>query len=82
MVGDLALIYHICKSETCKSMFITTNAINSHPDFKVEFPLDEAVALRDLKGEFAKGHQRRYVPFSWRGQVGAVGGVDFIMKAN
>jgi len=80
MVDDLALIYHICKSETYKSIWATIDAINSHPDFKIEFPLDDADALRDLEGEFAKAHQRRYGSFSWRGQVGAIDGVDFAMK--
>ena len=80
MVDDLALIYHISKNEVYSSLWSTIDAINTHPDFDIKFPLDDADALREIEREFAEAHRRRYKSASWRGQVGALDGVDFWQK--
>ena len=80
MVDDLALIYHISKNEVYKSLWATIDAINDHPDFKIQFPLDDVEALQKLELEFALAHERRYGSLSWRGQVSAVDGVDFSIR--
>jgi hypothetical protein len=58
----------------------TIDAINEHPDFAIKFPIDDPDALKDMESEFARAHQRRYKSWSWRGNVGAVDGVDFAMR--
>ena len=66
MVDDLALIYHISKNEVYSSLWSTIDAINTHPDFDIKFPLDDADALREIEREFAEAHRRRYKSASWR----------------
>ena len=80
MVDDLALIYHISKNEVYKSLWATIDAMNKHPDFKIQFPLGDVEALKKLELEFALAHERRYGSLSWRGQVSAVDGVDFSIR--
>lgn len=61
-------------------MWATIDAINGHPEFDIQFPIDDAETLKGIELEFALAHQRRYNSASWRGQVGALDGIDFSMK--
>jgi hypothetical protein len=75
-VTDLSLIYHISKRECYAALWTTVDAINGHPDLAISFPIDDPVQLAEMEIEFAKAHQRRYRSLSWRGQVGAIDGID------
>ena len=79
-IEDIRLIYHVSKMECYRCMWRTIDAINEHPDLQIEFPIDDPDALRDMESEFARAHFKRYGSFSWRGNVGAIDGIDFAMK--
>jgi hypothetical protein len=75
-VTDLALLYHISKRECYASLWAAVDAINKHPDLAISFPIDDPEQLSRMEMEFAKAHQRRYGSASWRGEVGAIDGID------
>ena len=56
------------------------DAINDHPDFDVSFPIDDTEQLKEIELDLALAHQRRYGSMSWRGQVGAIDGIDIKQK--
>jgi hypothetical protein len=76
-VLDMSLIYNISKVECYHSMWRTIDAINALPELAVYFPIDDKSKLQEIEIEFAKAHERRYKSMSWRGQVGAIDGIDF-----
>ena len=79
-VTDLACCYHISKREVYSSLWLVVDAINDHPDFDISFPIDDTEQLKEIELEFALAHQRRYGTVSWRGQVGAIDGIDIKQK--
>ena len=72
---DIRLVYHVSKSECYKCLWAVIDAINDVPELDISFPEDPAI-LREIELEFAMPHNRRYGSMSWRGQVGAIDGVD------
>lgn len=72
---DLKLIYDVSKSFVYDSVWAVVDAINNR--FSVEFPIDDEEKLRVLEAEF---RARARCP-GWIGQVGALDGVHFAMKA-
>ena len=77
---DLALIYHLSKNECYRTIRRTIDAINACPELKFFFPIDDADKLKELELEFARAHFRRYGNWSWRGQVGAIDGIDISQR--
>lgn len=77
---DLLLIYHISKSECYRTIRTTIDAINGCPELKFSFPFDDKEKLRKLEWEFAQAHFNRYGSYSWRGQVGAIDGIDISQR--
>ena len=79
-VIDLACCYHISKREVYSSLWLMIDAINDHPDFDVSFPIDDTEQLKEIELDLALAHQRHYGSMSWRGQVGAIDGIDIKQK--
>ena len=74
-VLDLFLIYHVDQSYVYDCVWLVVDAINER--LKVEFPLLDVPKLRVLEAEFRAASRGGI----WRGQVGAVDGVHFAMRA-
>ena len=79
-VIDLSMCYHISKRECYSSMWATIDAINGHPEFLIEFPIDDVGKLQQIELDFALAHMRRYGSVSWRGEVGAIDGMDISQR--
>jgi len=75
-VLDLMLIYKISKRACYAALWTTVDAINQHPELAISFPIDDPELLKEMEMEFAKAHERRYGSLSWRGNVGAIDGID------
>ena len=78
-VCDLQLIYHVSKTECHKSLWRAIDAINQLEELEIKFPTD-VEDLNKIEVEFAAAHKRRYGSYSWRGQVGAIDGMDIAQR--
>lgn len=74
------MCYHISKRECYSSMWATIDAINGHPEFLIEFPIGDVGKLQQIELDFALAHMRRYGSMSWRGEVGAIDGMDISQR--
>ena len=72
---DIKLIYHVENSYIYDSVWSVVDAVNKH--LKVEFPIDDVQKLQVLEAEFRAASRGGI----WEGQVGAVDGVHFGMRA-
>ena len=72
---DLKLIYHVSTSFVYDSIWLVVDAVNKN--LKMELPLDDTDKLATLEAEW---RARARCP-GWVGQIGALDGVHFPMKA-
>ena len=72
---DLKLIYHVSTSFVYDSIWLVVDAVNKK--LKMEFPLNDTDKLATLEAEW---RARARCP-GWVGQIGALDGVHFPMKA-
>ena len=73
---DLKIIYDMSKEMVMRCVWKVVDAINCHLD-NINLPLDDVHALAAIEADFAAGTRGGF----WRGQVGAIDGVHFKMKA-
>ena len=72
---DLKLIYDVSKSYVYECLWCVVDAVNKV--LEVEFPIDDPQKLSKLEAEFRAASHGQI----WKGQVGALDGVHFPMKA-
>ena len=77
------MIYWIHSSECRRSLWRVIDAIHNCSELAIsDNCFDDAEKLKDMEAKFARAHERRYGnPNSWRGQVGAIDGVDIWVRS-
>jgi len=72
---DLKLIYHVGKMYVYDCVYLVINAINA--TLSINFPLTDVGKLKELEADFRAASRGG----CWEGQVGAIDGVHFAMRA-
>ena len=73
---DLICIYKMGKTQVFRCIWLVVDAVNTHLK-NIHFPIDDADALAELELGFRAATRGDF----WRGQVGAIDGVHFKMRA-
>ena len=73
---DLLLIYDMSKKQVMNCVWDVVDAVNACLD-NISFPIHDVQKLAALEADFAAGTRGGF----WRGQVGAIDGCHFKMKA-
>ena len=73
---DLICIYKISKTQVFRCIWLVVDAVNTYLK-NMHFPIDDADALAELELGFRAATRGDF----WRGQVGAIDGVHFKMRA-
>ena len=69
----------VSKTECRKSLWRAIDAVNQLEELGIKFPAD-AGDLKKIEVEFTAAHKWRYGSYSWRGQVGAIYGIDIAQR--
>jgi hypothetical protein len=72
---DLKLIYHVSKKYVYDCVYLVIDAINA--TLSINFPLTDVGKLKELEADFRAASRGG----CWEGQVGAIDGVHFAMRA-